>query len=331
MDIFALIGASYCLYILVWFLIACIADCDVITFLAAHFGKSPATEFSRKVVWVTGASSGIGEALAKNLARYKARLVISARRKDELDRVKQECLALNRKLKDKDILVLDFDMLDYAVHESKFKQVVDHFGKLDLLISNAGRAQRARWQNIELEVDKSLFDLNVFSLINLNRIAVRYFSKTGNIGGLAVTSSIAGKFGAPECGSYTGSKHALHGYFESLRNEIRSNKISITMLCPGPVFSDITREAFATKIGEKVDIVIQPTDRRMATDRCAYLCLVAIANKLDESWQALFPLIIVTHFLRNRSFLISRLMSLIDVKGLTAKIRGTRWDDLKEE
>ncbi|KAG4069998.1 hypothetical protein HA402_013658 [Bradysia odoriphaga] len=120
MDIFALVGAVYCLYILIWFLIACIADSDVITFLAAHFGKSP------------GASSGIGEALAKNLARFNARLVISARRKDELDRVKQECLALNRKLKDKDILVLDFDMLDYAVHESKFKQVVDHFGKAEL-------------------------------------------------------------------------------------------------------------------------------------------------------------------------------------------------------
>ncbi|KAG4070076.1 hypothetical protein HA402_013736 [Bradysia odoriphaga] len=326
MDIFALVGAVYCLYILIWFLIACIADSDVITFLAAHFGKSPATEFSRKVVWVTGASSGIGEALAKNLARFNARLVISARRKDELDRVKQECLALNRKLKDKDILVLDFDMLDYAVHESKFKQVVDHFGKLDLLISNAGRSQRARWQNIELEVDKSMFDLNVFSLINLNRIAVRYFSKTGNIGGLAVTSSIAGIIGAPDCASYTGAKHALHGYFEALRNELGSNKISITMLCPGPVFSDIVREAFTTKIGEKVNKVYQPTERRMTADRCAYLCLVAIANKLDESWQALFPLIIVTYFLRNYSFLLSRLMTLVDVKGIITKVRGTRYE-----
>ncbi|XP_037042364.1 dehydrogenase/reductase SDR family member 7-like [Bradysia coprophila] len=330
MDIFSVVGALYCLYILIWFLIACIADCDVITFLAVHFGKSPGSEFSRKVVWVTGASSGIGEALAKKLARYNARLVISARRKDELERVKQECLALNRKLKDKDILVLDFDMLDYAVHESKFKKVVDHFGKLDLLISNAGRSQRARWQSIELEVDKSMFDLNVFSLINLNRIAVRYFSKTGNVGGLAITSSIAGIIGAPDCGSYTGAKHALHGYFESLRNEIRSNKISITMLCPGPVFSDIVREAFTTKMGEKVNKVYQPTERRMTADRCAYLCLVAIANKLDESWQALFPLIIVTYFLRNYSFLISRLMTLVDVKGIITKVRGTRYD-LNEE
>jgi len=84
------------------------------------------------VIWVTGASSGIGEALAKNLARCNARLAISARRKDELVRVKQECLALNRNLKDKDILVVDFDMLDYSVHQSSFDNVVNHFGKIYL-------------------------------------------------------------------------------------------------------------------------------------------------------------------------------------------------------
>jgi len=181
-----------------------------------------------------------------------------------------------------------------------------------------------------VEVDKSMFDLNVFSLINLNRIAVRYFSQSGNIGGLAITSSIAGIIGAPDCGSYTGAKHALHGYFECLRNEIKDKNIAITMLCPGPVFSDIVKEAFTTKVGEKVNKVYQPTERRMTADRCAYLCLVAIANKLDESWQALFPLIIVTYFLRNHSFLISRLMTLVDVRKIITKVRGTRYD-LNEE
>lgn len=130
MDIFglaAVVGTLSCLYNLIWFLIACIADCDVVTFLSLHFGKSPSKicysknnkkrrkietanqsqsvkpgnyflfffageQFTGKIVWVTGASSGIGEALAKNLARCSARLVLSARRKDELVRVKQECL-----------------------------------------------------------------------------------------------------------------------------------------------------------------------------------------------------------------------------------------------
>lgn len=113
MDIFTLVGIFYCLYILIWFVLACIADCDVVTYLSTLFGKSPgrsdwnslnkhqhqknlftAREFAGKVVWVTGASSGIGEALAKKLAKCNARLAISARRKDELIRVKQECLGL---------------------------------------------------------------------------------------------------------------------------------------------------------------------------------------------------------------------------------------------
>jgi len=326
MDIFATILVLYILYNLIWFVIACVADCDVITFLSVHFGKSPANEFAGKVVWVTGASSGIGEALAKNLANCNALLALSARRKNELVRVKKECLALNPKLKEKDILIVDFDMLDYSVHESSFNKVLNHFGKLDLLISNAGRSQRASWQNIETDVDKNMFELNVFSLINLNRIAVRHFFKTGNVGGLAITSSIAGVIGAPDCASYTGAKHALHGYFECLRNETRDKNIAITMLCPGPVFSNIVREAFTSKSGEKVNKVYKPEEKRLTAERCAYLCLVAIANKLEESWQALFPLIIVTYFTRNHAYLISRIQTLIDVKKIVTKVRGTRYN-----
>lgn len=85
--------------------------------------------------------------------------------------------------------------------------------QLDLLVSNAGRSQRASWHNIELEVDKDMFELNVFSLINLNRLAIRHFYKNGNVGALAITSSIAGIMGAPDCASYTGAKHALHVRF----------------------------------------------------------------------------------------------------------------------
>jgi short-subunit dehydrogenase len=80
--------------------------------------------------------------------------------------------------------------------------------QLDVLISNAGRSQRANWHKIDLKVDKELFDLNVFSLVHLNRIAVRYFLEAGG-GHLVVNSSMSGKFAAPFSASYTGSKHAI--------------------------------------------------------------------------------------------------------------------------
>lgn len=122
--------------------------------------------------------------------------------------------------------------------------------QVDVLISNAGRSQRASWAETELAVDKELFELNVFSLINLNRIIVRHWLKVGQPGQLCIMSSVAGKMGVYHSGSYSGSKFALHGYFDSLRNETRNNGIDITIICPGPVFSPILKQAFTSQAGK---------------------------------------------------------------------------------
>lgn len=127
-------------------------------------------------------------------------------------------------------------------------------------------SQRAAWDEIEIDVDKKLFELNVFSVINLNRVVLKYFKANGNQGQLAVMSSLGGKVGGPNASSYAATKFALHvslqivgynylrfvfsiiincssqlfqGYFESLRNEMRGTKIHVTLLCPGPVVSNI--------------------------------------------------------------------------------------------
>jgi len=310
------------LYFSICLAIMCLADSDILTFIYSYYGKTPAEAFDDKVVWVTGSSSGIGEGLARELAKCNSKIVLTARRQDELERVKLECLALNKKLKNEDILVLPMDMTDYSSHQPAFDRVIEHFGRLDVLISNAGRSQRANWVDIEIEVDKSLFELNVFSLLNLNRIVLRYFLANGR-GQLAVTSSLAGKIGAPFSGSYTGSKFALHGYFESLRSEI-GNKVPITMLCPGPVFSGFLKEAFTAKTGDKFGQEVQATDRRMTSERCAYLSLVAIANRLDETWTALFPVILVVYLVVYQPFIATKVMKFISQSGLAMKLRDSR-------
>jgi len=275
------------------------------------------------VVWITGASFGIGEGLAKELAQCPgSKIVLSARREDELKRVKRECLAENPKREDNSILVLPLDMTNYSSHEPCFQKVLSTFGRLDLLVSNAGRSQRAKWHEIETEVDKQLFDLNVFSLVNLNRIVLKYFFKEGK-GHLAVMSSLAGKIGAPNSGSYTGSKFALHGYFESLRNEVRGKNVDITMICPGPVFSGVLKEAFTSKVGEKVDQDHSPSDRRMTADRCGFLSLLGIANRLEELWLAPFPIIPLTYLSAYQPFLFS-LCSKIILSGAFAKLRDNK-------
>ena len=147
------------------------------------------------------------------------------------------------------------------------------------MIHNAGQSQRARWEHIDLAVDKSMFDLNVFSLVSLSRCIIPIFMEQGG-GAFAVMSSVAGKVGVPFSGTYTGSKHATHvsivhraaiiignskadindtcelqGYFESLRTEKLGTGIQVTMLCPGPTFSNLLQVA-ATENPGKVIVFI---------------------------------------------------------------------------
>lgn len=164
-----------------------------------------------KVVWITGASSGIGRELAKVLAKNGVRLVLSARNLRELELCKQECLSLSQgTLKQEDILVIPLDMLKFSYHQDSLNRVISHFRALDILVNNAGRSQRAEWNKIDINVDRELFELDVFSVIHLSRLAVTYFEQNSIKGQLAVTSSTAGLIGAPKSSSYTGAKHAIH-------------------------------------------------------------------------------------------------------------------------
>ncbi|CAG7832414.1 unnamed protein product [Allacma fusca] len=265
-------------------------DCDIITFLYFLYGKPTEAELKGKVVWVTGASSGIGKAIAKELANVGARIVLSARRKEELESVKQECLRNNSQLKDHDILVLPFDVTIYDVHTLCLKNVLKHFGKLDILINNAGQTQQGECVNMDIAVDKHIFDINVFSVINMTRVVVKYFLENG--GGLVVVvSSLSGRHPLPFSSAYSASKHALHGYFNSLRMETYRKNIDVTIICPGPVDTPIFTKVVMQKSGELGKTKLPEGFTFMSPERCAYLCLISIANRLHESWLSKFPFI----------------------------------------
>ncbi|CAH0384885.1 unnamed protein product [Bemisia tabaci] len=288
MGVFEWIGLGYVSYLFLYAVFLCLSDCDLGLLLATKFGKGIG-KFNKKVVWITGASSGIGEHLALVLAKAGAKLVLSARSETNLERVKQKCLGADG-ITSEDILIIPMDVTDFSQHQQHFNKVLSHFGQLDILVNNAGRSQRASWEDIQLDVDKQMFDLNVFGTISLSRIAARYFLDRGS-GHIAVTSSIAGVLGAPFSGSYTATKHAIHGYFNSLRREKLGTNLVITLLCPGPTFSNFLAESFTDKPGEKFGQPQSATDRRMTTERCAYLSAIAIANELNEVWMGLFPLL----------------------------------------
>lgn len=230
MGFFEMVGIAVFLYYLVYLILWLILDTDVELFIKEKTGK-PICKFNiqfsliyskifksvrcsaalrGQVVWVTGASSGIGKHLALALAKHGVRLCLAARREVELEQVKKECLsASNNQLNPDDVLVLKMDLLQFNNHQTYFNKVLAHFGHIDVLVNNAGRSQRANWQDIDIQVDRELFELDVFSVVNLTRIYVNYLLKSNKRGHVAVTSSVAGLIAVPGSCSYVGAKFAI--------------------------------------------------------------------------------------------------------------------------
>lgn len=284
MDLFSIIGLLILLYYCVYILCSFILDCDIALAVKEKFGKS-VSSLKGKKVWIVGASSGIGEELAYVLAEAGCKLVLSARRIGELERVKKKCLDTNSSLCNNDVEVYPLDVLNFDLHRKAFKHVIDKFGELDILVNNAGRSQRAQWENIDIEVDKDMFNLDVFSILSLSRIALKYFLQMGK-GHIVVTSSVTGIISIPFSASYCGAKHALHGYFNTLLIEQNDKNIDITMVCPGPVQTNFLTECFTDTPGEKYGVDTAIDHNKMSVRRCAILMGVAIANKMNEVWIA---------------------------------------------
>ncbi|ETE73504.1 Dehydrogenase/reductase SDR family member 7, partial [Ophiophagus hannah] len=166
-----------------------------------------AHELPRKVVWVTGASSGIGEELAYQLAKIGSWLVLSARRENELERVKKKCLEISS-LSDKDILILPLDLTDRGSHELATKTVLQHFGRIDILVNNGGRSQRSLFVDTSVNVYNAIMELNYLGTISLTKFALDHMIQRKQ-GKIVTMSSVMGVMGAPLATGYCASKHAL--------------------------------------------------------------------------------------------------------------------------
>lgn len=268
-------------------------DCHIYLWLLNRFCSGPkyTVHMRGRVVWITGASSGIGEHMAYEFARVGCRLALSGTNEARLDAVRMKCLEKNSNLTAADVLVLPFDMTDFARHAPAHERVLAHFQQLDILVNNAGRSQRAAFEKIDIAVDEAMFKLNVFAPVHLTRIVVDHWYKNSLPGHVVVTSSVAGIFPAPFSCTYSGTKYALHGYFETLRVEGHKQQVKVTMLCPGPVFSRILETSYTAEPGVQVGQSHSDDANRMSTERCAKLCLTAIINHMHVAWISIQPVL----------------------------------------
>jgi len=269
------------------------SDGDLALMWAERFGNKPDV-LAGQTVWIVGASDGIGEHLAYELVRAGCRLVLTARRENELNRVKQHCLELRSSATESDVLVLPMDVLNFSEHKKAFDKIVDTFNHLDVLVNNAGRTQRAVVLQTDFEIERQMMELNYFANVSLTKTVLPHMVER-NSGQIVVTSSVAGKFGVPNSATYCASKHALQGWYDSLRSELGSKDVSVLLTCPGPVFSGIQKAGFTGKVGEAYGVGMNTAEKRMRTDRCSRLISVAMANKMLEVWIGLHPTLLMCY------------------------------------
>jgi len=186
-----------------------------------------------KVVWVTGASSGIGEAICHELMKYNCKIVLSSRRESELLRVKNEL-----KIRDENVLVLPIDLEKSNEAENWVENVIVKFGRIDFLINNGGISQKSLVEETTEAVERKVMEINYFGNVALAKAVSKYMIKQKS-GKIIVTTSILGKFGLPFHSTYAASKHALYGFYDSFRLELKKDNVSVLLVSPGFINTNV--------------------------------------------------------------------------------------------
>jgi len=233
------------------------------------------TSLNNATIWITGASSGIGEALALDAARRGARLVLSARRSDELARVRAACPDPGK------VAVLPLDLMHFDAADA-VAGAERCFGPVDVLVNNAGKSQRSLLVDTSMEVYRQLMELDYFAPVALTRALVPSM-RARNTGHVVMISSIAGRIGAPLRTGYSAAKHALAGFTEAARAELWRDGLRFTTVFPGYVRTGISANALSGD-GSLFGV----TDRNIAGGLAAADCAASIWRAVEAGSEEVF-------------------------------------------
>lgn len=233
------------------------------------------TTLADATIWITGASSGIGEALTLDAARRGARLVLSARRVAELERVRAVCPEPSK------VALLPLDLMAFDA-EAAVAAATACFGRVDVLVNNAGRSQRSLLVDTSMDVYRQLMELDYFAPVALTRALVPQMRARG-AGQVVMISSIAGRIGAPLRTGYSAAKHALAGFTEAARAELWRDGLRFTTVYPGYVRTAISQNAWNGD-GSAHGI----TDRNIAAGLAPEACAAAIWRAVEAGEEEVF-------------------------------------------
>lgn len=230
--------------------------------------------FKDKIIWITGASSGIGEELCIELSKKGANIILSARNIHKLQELQTKLHEPSRHF------ILPLDLEKSEEFAPAFKTILNKYNRLDILFNNGGLSQRSESSSTSMEVNRRIMEINYFGNIALTQTVLPQFHKQGQ-GQIVITSSIAGKFGFYLRSAYSASKHALHGYYESLALEELKNNIAVTVLCPGKINTPISTNALLGT-GETHGIMDHNQETGMPVTKCVQEILEVVSKKKRE-------------------------------------------------
>lgn len=228
-----------------------------------------------KTIWITGASSGIGEACAYLYAREGVNLILTATRVDRLADVQKECIRLGAQC-----TILPYDLSDLTHIDELTDKAITAFGKIDIAFLNAGISQRSKVLETDSKVDEKIMTVNFFAPVKISKRLLPEMIKQGG-GTIAVTTSISGKFGFPLRSAYAASKFALYGFFETLHAEYYNRNIRVVIVCPGRVKTNISYNALEAD-GRKHGQMDEGQQSGISAEKAAKKIVKAIEKRKPE-------------------------------------------------
>jgi short-subunit dehydrogenase len=229
---------------------------------------------SDKRIWITGATSGIGLELAKQLISNNF-LILSGRSLQKLQEVAKD-------FSNGSFALVPLDLCKYQEANDWVVQAWNAFGGIDVMIHNAGISQRSLIIETDISVDKALMETNYLGTVAITKALLPKMIASGG-GQFAVVTSLMGKFGSPYRSGYCGSKHALHGFFDVLRMEHEKDGISVTMICPGFVQTNIAKNAL-TGDGSIQNTQDEATENGLEVDKFVQKMIKAIKQQKMEAY-----------------------------------------------
>lgn len=230
--------------------------------------------FENKIVWITGASSGIGEEMARQAADKGSSVVLSARNFDTLEKIRSSLKNPEKHWS----LTLDLERSENF--NDLCQQVIEKYGRIDILVNNGGLSQRSKVAETSLETDRRIMEINYFGNIALTKAVLPHMIKQRS-GHFVVISSISGKFGFFLRSAYSASKHALHGFYESLLLEEENHGINVTIACPGKINTNISVNALNGEGGTH-GIMDHNQATGMSAEECVRQLYVAVSKNKKE-------------------------------------------------